>query len=294
MNLCPPVLRVRAAVVASALVVLGMTSACEPSRPAPRPSISQDNSSMPPLRSSASPSLDADLPDLPGEAASRGVLLARPHAPHVVAPRAGRVPLGLNESSDARTARDGFLYVPKEIDANVPSPLVVFFHGAGGNAGQAEMIRRVAEDHHALVLALDSRGPTWDLIHDEIGPDVAFLDRALRWTFDRFAVDPAHVATAGFSDGASYAVSMGLANGELFSTVVAFSPGFSAAPEIHGKPRFFVSHGTKDAVLPIAPCSRRLVKALERAGYHVDYHEFDGPHTVPAEITRDAFAWLLG
>ncbi len=204
------------------------------------------------------------------------------------------MPLGLTDANDAFHARDGFVYVPNGIDANVPSPLVVFFHGAGGNAGQAEMIRRVAENHHALVLAIDSRGPTWDLIHDELGPDVAFLDRALRWTFDRFAVDPAHVATAGFSDGASYAVSIGLANGELFGTVLAFSPGFSAAPEIHGKPRFFISHGTKDAVLPIDPCSRRMVKALTRAGYDVDYREFDGPHTVPAEITRDAFAWLLG
>jgi len=259
---------------------------------------------MPPFRSSPSappaastyesPSLDAELPGVPGEAASRGLLLARPHAPRVPAPRGGRVALGLNDSSDVHRARDGFLYVPKGIDPNVPSPLVVFFHGAGGNAGQAEMIRRAAEDHHALVLAIDSRGPTWDLIHDELGPDVAFLDRALRWTFDRFAVDPARVATAGFSDGASYAVSLGLANGELFGTVLAFSPGFSAAPEIHGKPRFFISHGTKDAVLPIEPCSRRIVKALERAGYDVDYHEFDGPHTVPAEITRDAFAWLLG
>lgn len=37
---------------------------------------------------------------------------------------------------------------------------------------------------------------------------------------------------AGFSDGASYALSLGLPNGNLFSHIVAFSPGFMRAPTL--------------------------------------------------------------
>jgi phospholipase/carboxylesterase len=33
---------------------------------------------------------------------------------------------------------------------------------------------------------------------------------------------------------------------------------------------------------------------LRNAGYVVKYHEFDGPHTVPPAIAREAFEWFLG
>src|SRR3712207_8603556 len=39
-----------------------------------------------------------------------------------------------------------------------------------------------------------------------------------------------------------------LANGDLFDTVLAFSPGFAAPPSRRGRPRVWVSHGTGDRV----------------------------------------------
>ena len=82
----------------------------------------------------------------------------------------------------------------------------------------------------------DSRGPPWDVLEGGYGPDVAFLDRALELTFSRCAIDPARIAAEGFSDGASYALSIGITNGDLFSHVIAFSPGFMAPKEPWGKP----------------------------------------------------------
>ena len=85
---------------------------------------------------------------------------------------------------------------------------------------------------------------------------------------------------AGFSDGASYALGVGLAFGARFSEIMAFSPGFVAqAGQSAGMPHIFVSHGRDDSVLPIARTSRRLVPALQAAGYSVHYEEFDGGHT---------------
>jgi phospholipase/carboxylesterase len=238
----------------------------------------------PTSRDASSPS----YPELPTHLAARGILLARPSPPRPArAQQPGRLALGLGGK------RDGFVHVPRGVNAAEPTPLVVFFHGAGGDAGQAEIVRPFADERRVLVLSIDSRATTWDVIDDEIGPDVVFLDRALRWTFARFHVDPARVAVSGFSDGASYALSLGLANGELFRRVIAFSPGFSAAPEVHGKPLVFVSHGIKDAVLPVDPCSRRIVKRLQGSGYAVTYREFDGPHAVPPDIAQGAFAWFL-
>jgi phospholipase/carboxylesterase len=223
----------------------------------------------------------------PPETAAPARLLARPRSPQSPERRAGRLALHFG------AVRDGYLYVPEGVSSERATPLVVFFHGAGGRAEQAEMIRPLADRHQVLVLATDARATTWDVIVDEIGPDVTFLDRALHWTFDRFTVDPSRVAATGFSDGASYALSLGLANGDLFTNVVAFSPGFAAPPDLHGKSRIFISHGADDRVLPIDRCSREIVPRLRRRGYDVDYREFDGPHTVPPEVAASAFAWLL-
>jgi predicted esterase len=106
-------------------------------------------------------------------------------------------------------------------------------------------------------------------------------------------VDPARVIAAGFSDGATYALSLGLANGALFQRVMAFSPGFATLEEPEGSPRIFISHGRRDPVLPVEACSRRIVRALREVGYDVTYREFDGAHTVPEEVARDAALWLF-
>ncbi|HYG79829.1 MAG TPA: alpha/beta hydrolase-fold protein [Pyrinomonadaceae bacterium] len=143
-----------------------------------------------------------------------------------------------------------------------------------------------------LLLAPDSRRQTWDVIEGVYGPDVAYIDRALEQTFGLYTVDPARVAVGGFSDGASYALSLGLTNGDLFTHVIAFSPGFMAPAGQQGAPRLFVSHGARDRVLPVDACSRRIVPRLKRAGYDVLYREFDGPHTVPHEVAREAAAWF--
>jgi phospholipase/carboxylesterase len=128
------------------------------------------------------------------------------------------------------------------------------------------------------------------VIRGGYGPDVAFLEQALSAVFARFAVGP--LAVSGFSDGASYALSIGLANGDLFGHVLAWSPGFMAPPDLAGRPRVFVSHGTDDRVLPIDRCSRRLVPVLRADGYDVRYEEFEGGHVVPPDVLAASLDWF--
>ncbi|HUH13354.1 MAG TPA: hypothetical protein VMK65_09600, partial [Longimicrobiales bacterium] len=102
------------------------------------------------------------------------------------------------------------------------------------------------------------------------------------------------VALGGFSDGASYALSLGQANGDLFTHVIAFSPGFMTWEERVGQPEFFISHGVHDPILPIDQASRLIVPALTSAGYSVRYQEFEGSHAVPEDVAMQAFAWFAG
>lgn len=137
----------------------------------------------------------------------------------------------------------------------------------------------------------DRRWPGTDAV-PETPHRRAAAHRALAWTFDRVAIDARRAWIAGFSDGASYALSLGIANGDFFSRVLAFSPGFVIPVDERGRPRFFVSHGRQDPILPIDQCSRRIVPELRHAGYDVRFDEFDGGHRMPPEVLAGAGQWL--
>lgn len=183
------------------------------------------------------------------------------------------------------------IHIPASVDRSQPTGLQVFLHGAMRTVEFfVDGHRPWADEAGVIFLAPYSGGGTWDAIRGYFSRDVAILDACLRWTFDRFRIDPARLLISGFSDGATYALGIGLANGDLFSRVVAYSPGFLLDVGTVGKPPILMAHGVDDVVLPIEGSSRAIVPILRELGYEVDYREFDGPHAVPstiaAEVTR--------
>ena len=214
-----------------------------------------------------------------------GRLSARPRT-DVKTSATGKISLGVNSD------RDAVLQIPKSAGSS-PLPLLVMLHGATQSSDT--MFRYLGSTHEeagVAVLAPNSRGTTWDAIRTTFADDVNYLNRALELTFAKVAVDPGRIALGGFSDGASYAISLGLINGDLFKSVVAFSPGFVISGEAHGKPRFFISHGTRDHILPIDSCGRRIAAELKATGYEVNFREFDGDHEIPTDVAREALAWI--
>ncbi|MEU8261877.1 phospholipase [Micromonospora sp. NPDC048999] len=221
----------------------------------------------------------------PEEGHRHGRLSARPAT--VAAPG----PTGLTSVPDPEGGPPALRYVPA--DGAGPYRLVVLLHGAGGSARQGlDLLLPLADARRLLLLAPPAAASTWDLIAEALGPDVRRIDALLGAALAEYPV--AGVTLGGFSDGASYALSLGLTNGDLVDAVVAFSPGFAAPLVTHGRPRVFVSHGADDRVLPVDVCSRRLVPRLHTLGYPVEYAEFPGGHEVPAEIRRRAVDWLAG
>jgi predicted esterase len=214
-----------------------------------------------------------------------GQLTARPRTGVATLLKSG--PLGL-----ATGDRDGVIQMPSAIpDGKVP--LLVFLHGATqSGAGMLRRIGPAADQLGIAVLAPDSRDRTWDALTGRFGADVAFINRALEFVFDRLAVDPARVGIGGFSDGASYALSLGLVNGDLFPRVVACSPGFVVSATAHGHSRFFISHGRSDQILPIDQCSRVIVPRLRSLGYDVTFREFEGRHELPPDVASEALRWM--
>ena len=193
--------------------------------------------------------------------------------------------------------RETLLYVPSGYRADRPAPLLVLLHGATQNAElwtRSDLFFRLADEFGVVLVMPNSVGNSWDLMRGGYGPDVVRIDSSLAQVFRRCNIDRRRIALGGFSDGASYALSLGAGNGDLFGALIAFSPGYFMPASRQGSPRIYMAHGTADRILPIDQTSRPMRPELEGDGYRVTYHEFEGGHTVRPEDVRDAFGWFLG
>jgi phospholipase/carboxylesterase len=214
-----------------------------------------------------------------------GRLTARPHVSYK-SYVSGRTALGLD------SARDAILLTPKS-EPNLSLPLLVFLHGVGQSAEEMlDYLGTAPEETGVAVLAPNSRGKTWDAIgSDGFGPDVKFLNHALELVFEMLVIDARRVVLGGFSDGASYAISLALLNGDLFKGVMAFSPGVVIDGPWVGRPQFYLSHGKQDPIVPIKE-ARRIAADLNFRGYGVVLREFEGGHEIQPDILREGFDWM--
>jgi len=208
-------------------------------------------------------------------------LTSRPSTPTEPRPN-GKVRFDVAGSSAAA-------WFPPVPAAGAARPLILFLHGA--NRTVDVFLDRhipIAAETGCIVLAPFAREGSWDAIGSgEFAADPRILDASLRWVFQRALVDPSRILISGFSDGGTYALAIGRANGDLFPRIAAYSPGYLIDVAAVRRPAVLISHGTDDTILPIERTSRVIVPKLRRAGYEVDYREFDGPHAVRTEIVAE-------
>ena len=186
-----------------------------------------------------------------------------------------------------------------------PAPFVLLLHGGGSDAEWTlnRMLGK-AREKEVVLLAPQAEGYTWDAVREmrehrrenappRFGDDTARVDAALKLLFDEIAVDPARTAIAGFSDGASYALSLGPRNGELFSHIMAFSPGGVAPFDDPARAKVFISHGRQDPTLPFANTAEGIVPGFKARGFDVAFETFNGVHAFRDEEIGKAFDWFL-
>ena len=204
-------------------------------------------------------------------------------------PGFGPSALGLSDDG-----RDGVLYVPKSYRESVPAPLLVMLHGFAGWADEMKSTFALAEEFGVVVIAPESRALTWGQAAPGFDADVKYIGAAYRKVTDLVNVDPDRVGLGGRSDGAGYALSMGLAYGDIFNHLIVFSGGLMSPIRRKGKPKIFIAHGINDQQMPIGLTGRKYAATLKAEGYDVTYREYEGGHGTPPGIARQAFAWLAG
>lgn len=204
-------------------------------------------------------------------------LRARPGAVTAAALTPGRI-----SSVVGATLFDGYLPATRRPG---PVPCFVFLHGASRNVpAYVQALQPALDETGVLLVAPHANQNTWDLVTDAYGQDVIGIDAVLNWFFARVEVDVNRVCLAGFSDGATYTLALGRANGDLFSRLAAFSPGGLLQTPVVGKPPVHVVHGTADNILPYAISRDEIVPTLRASGYQVTFESFAGGHGVPVEL----------
>ena len=220
-----------------------------------------------------------------------GRMSFRPGAAAVAEP----LPSGRHDLAFDDNGREAVLVVPEGLVPGEPVPLLVMFHGAGGEANRVlPHLVPYARARRFLLLAPQSMFPTWDIVIGGHGPDLQRLDGALSVVASRFRLDPAHLAFAGFSDGGSYALSLGLTNGDVASHVIGLSAGFMNAFTQTGTPRVFLAHGRSDRQLPIETSARPHARRLLETGYDLTLQPFDGDHVIVPWVVERAVEFFLG
>ncbi|CAL5227021.1 g9914 [Coccomyxa viridis] len=223
----------------------------------------------------------------------QGLISSTPTSGSFNSAQKGILKLGLSSGS-----RDGYIYVPSQYDPTKANAMILAIHAAGrGGLDALQLLIASANSSGIILLAPDSRAATWDDLpagQNSFGPDVAFISAALAQTFALYNVDPTKLGIQGFSDGATYALGLGMINGKLFKKVIANSPGGILADSTQGQPPVFISAGLQDNIFPIQQAGNADACYLKQQGYAVTYVQFNGGHEVPATIASDAIQWFQG
>ena len=199
-------------------------------------------------------------------------------------------------------------FLPKGYEPRYPYPLIVFFHGNGGN--EEQILRLAPKLSRRNYICIGLRGPAYlgrgadgspafgwgdnsqrTLIED-------YLLRAVEQTRLSYHVHSERIYLAGLADGASIAYRLGLTFPEKLGGVVSLN---GAMPRLD-RPLFrlpalrdlrvFIGHGIANSKVPLslAKEDRRL---LYSAGVDVEMHTYPTTQRLHPDMLKDLNRWMI-
>jgi len=222
------------------------------------------------------------------------------------------VALALGPASGQAKGGDGAIIVrPPNLTA--PAPLLVMLHGAGQEpAAMVALVGGEAAKRGIVILAPKSARATWDVVNlaqeDQSGHDfrvmkspysrsrdAADLRSAIAAIQKEIPIDPKRIVIAGYSDGASMALAVGLDRRVSASWVLAFAPGIPVVPnQLAAGRHVIIAHGRHDPIIPFNADCIEIAKVLRDQGVDVRFRPFDGAHEFPTSILREMLDTAFG
>jgi len=196
-------------------------------------------------------------------------------------------------------------FIPTGYEPNYAYPLVVYFHGHGGNERQVLNLAPEVSRRNYIGIAL--RGPEaldggdgcepgfgWEADEDQL-EDYVF--RAIQQTRRRFHIHSERVFLAGFWEGASVAYRLGINHPDKFGGLVALNgllppQGCSLARYNELKSlRVLIGHGTANPFAPIS-LARSDFRLMYTAGLQVKFRTYTTTHRLHTDMLRDMDRWI--
>ncbi|HKI37671.1 MAG TPA: hypothetical protein VKA46_37815 [Gemmataceae bacterium] len=200
-------------------------------------------------------------------------------------------------------------FLPTGYEPKYPYPLLVFFHGHGGNEEQVlRLAPRLSRRNYiciglrgpqALGLRADGRtGYGWgsqgqfDTLLEE------YVLRAVEQTRRQYHVHSERIYLAGFCEAASIAYRLGLTFPGKFGGLISLNGAMAR----HGGPllrlpevrqlRVLIGHGIANAIVPLG-LARADCRLLYTAGLAVRMHTYPTTHRLHPDMLRDVNRWIM-
>lgn len=190
-------------------------------------------------------------------------------------------------------SRGGYsLYVPENYCPERPLPLVVALHGGYGHGRDFLWTwLREARSRGFALLSPTSIGTTWSIT--SIDDDARKLKRHMEEVYARINIDRSRILVTGMSDGATFALCLGLREASWFTAIAPVSGVLSLTDLTGAKARRICwVHGALDWMFPV---SRAVLacQALKDAGADVDLKVIqDLSHAYPREENDGILTWF--
>jgi len=207
--------------------------------------------------------------------------------------------------------------LPEDYEPDKKYTLLIGLHGRGNtpeefisiwkDAGIKQDFIFAAPQGHYPFLFNNNVGYSWNL---RVEDDKSTLETTTKMSIGyiteiiselSYRLPVSDIYLAGFSQGASFALQTGLKHYEQLKGILSFS-GFlppdwfiKSGVEVEKAEnlRVFISHGSKDRSVRIVK-SREMRDNLAGCGLQVTFVEFDDAHTLPPDVVKKAYDWMMG
>ncbi len=199
-------------------------------------------------------------------------------------------------------------FLPHGYEPRYPYPLLVFFHGHGGN--EEQILRLAPRLSRRNYISIGLRGPiplgegdngrpgfTWG---DEASMTLLedYLLRAIEQTRLTYHIHSERIYLAGLAEGAATAYRLGLTFPEKLAGLISLN---GAMPR-QGRPLFrlsglrqlrvFIGHGIANSVVPLS-LAREDYRLLYSAGVHIEMKHYAATHRLHPDMLRDVNRWII-
>jgi phospholipase/carboxylesterase len=224
--------------------------------------------------------------------------------------RAFRPPEGFYTSEVQNPARMPVrTFLPAGYEPNYAYPLLVFFHGHGGNEEQILRLAPRLSRRNYICIGLrgqqlvgprpDGRvGFSWEMDGQDESAVEDYVLRAVEQARRSYHIHSERIFLAGFREGATLAYRLGLTYPERFAGVIALNGimprrggPLLRLPEIR-QLRVLIGHGIANAVCPLT-LAKADYRLLYTAGLDVQLHTYPATHRLHPHMLRDVNRWVI-